>query len=186
MLRVFAARVTAPALRRGIPSFAVRMNQQGADHGSSAMFADLDAERRRLLYRSKMRGAASWLGACCSPSQKPLALRGRLAGDGHHARQMGALSFIGTASVCVFYGLTPRVCVPTQAAANLQKMEGGRLEQFGEVLAMENPDLFKWMTGQSPVPDEVWATASGAMRPVLPSSVLAPARCRLKTMCCES
>jgi hypothetical protein len=61
MLRVFAARAAAPALRRGIPSFAVRLNQQnsGPGHGSSGMFADHDAVRRRLLYRSKMRGEAS-------------------------------------------------------------------------------------------------------------------------------
>jgi hypothetical protein len=61
MLRVIAARAAAPALRRGIPSFAVRLNQQnsGPGHGSSGMFADDDAVRRRLLYRSKMRGAAA-------------------------------------------------------------------------------------------------------------------------------
>ena len=61
MLRIFAARAAAPALRRGIPSFAVRLNQQnsGPGHGSSGMFADNDAVRRRLLYRSKMRGVAS-------------------------------------------------------------------------------------------------------------------------------
>ena len=60
----------------------------------------------------------------------------------------------------------PHVC-PLQAAANLQKMKKERLEQFGEVLAIENPDLYKWMTGQSPVPDEVRATASSGLVPWL-------------------
>ena len=45
--------------------------------------------------------------------------------------------------------------MPTQAAANLQEMEEKSLDEFGEVLAMENPDLYRWMTGQAPVPDEV-------------------------------
>merc|ERR1712086_1249531 len=88
--------------------FAVRMGQQGADHGSSAMFADNDAVRRRLLYRSKMRG---WL-------------------------EMD-------------------IMLGKWAAANLQELDDQGLDQFAEVLAMENPDLYKWLTGQAPVPDEI-------------------------------
>ena len=50
--------------------------------------------------------------------------------------------------------------MPTQAAANLEELDGQGLEQQLEVLAMENPDLYKWLTGQAPVPDEVWPAAS--------------------------
>ena len=54
--------------------------------------------------------------------------------------------------------------VPTQAAANLQELDDQGLDQFAEVLDMENPDLYKWLTGQAPVPDEVWPAASSACR----------------------
>ena len=54
--------------------------------------------------------------------------------------------------------------VPTQAAANLQELDDQGLDQFAEVLAMENPDLYKWLTGQAPVPDEVWPAASNACK----------------------
>ena len=54
--------------------------------------------------------------------------------------------------------------MPTQAAANLQELDDQGLDQFAEVLAMENPDLYKWLTGQAPVPDEVWPAASSACR----------------------
>ena len=72
------------------------------------MFADNDAVRRRLLYRSKMRG---WL-------------------------EMDLM-------------------LGKWAAANLEELDGQGLEQYAEVLAMENPDLYKWLTGQAPVPDEI-------------------------------
>ena len=72
------------------------------------MFADNDAVRRRLLYRSKMRG---WL-------------------------EMD-------------------IMLGKWAAANLQGMDDPGLDQFAEVLDMENPDLYKWLTGQAPVPDEI-------------------------------
>ena len=39
-----------------------------------------------------------------------------------------------------------------QADANLNQMEGAQLDQFAEVLEMENPDLYKWLTGDSADP----------------------------------
>merc|ERR1719517_259731 len=41
------------------------------------------------------------------------------------------------------------------AADKLAKLGEAELAQFEEVLDMENPDLYKWLTGQTPVPDEV-------------------------------
>jgi|TARA_B110000196_G_scaffold214223_1_gene183789 hypothetical protein len=66
--------------------------------------------------------------------------------------------------------------VPTQAAANLQELDEQGLDQFAEVLAMENPDLYKWLTGQAPVPDEVWPAASSAcsVRPLAHSALPGP------------
>ncbi|KAJ1629916.1 Flavinator of succinate dehydrogenase-domain-containing protein [Pavlovales sp. CCMP2436] len=40
------------------------------------------------------------------------------------------------------------------AKANLHGLDGAQLEQFAAILEKENPDLFKWLTGQAPVPPE--------------------------------
>lgn len=50
------------------------------------------------------------------------------------------------------------------ASKNLHGLEGAHLAQFGEVLELENPDLFKWLTGQAPVPPEVRAAHPAARR----------------------
>lgn len=42
-----------------------------------------------------------------------------------------------------------------QAAENLGRLNDTELTQFQELLDMENPDLFKWLTGQQQVPDDV-------------------------------
>ena len=36
--------------------------------------------------------------------------------------------------------------------------------QFQAIIDMENPDLFKWLTGQTPVPEEVRARATSPLR----------------------
>ena len=41
------------------------------------------------------------------------------------------------------------------AAANLQQLEEPELAEFQAVIDMENPDLYKYLTGQEAVPDEV-------------------------------
>ena len=41
-----------------------------------------------------------------------------------------------------------------QAAQNLGSLDAPQLAQFSEVLDMENPDLFKMLTGQEAIPDE--------------------------------
>jgi len=41
------------------------------------------------------------------------------------------------------------------AAEKLGGLGEAELAQFEELLDMENPDLYKWLTGQSPVPDDV-------------------------------
>jgi len=40
------------------------------------------------------------------------------------------------------------------AAANLKNLKGPELQQFQKVIDMENPDLYRWLTGQDPLPDE--------------------------------
>ena len=58
-------------------------------------------------------------------------------------------------------------------------MDGQGLEQYAEVLDMENPDLYKWLTGQAKVPDEVWPAASLSVhcaRPWLISVLPGPAQ----------
>merc|ERR1740130_647381 len=85
------------------------------------------------------------------------------------------VSFRASAPPLRFHRLSPHR-VPTQAAANLQGMDDPGLDQFAEVLDMENPDLYKWLTGQAPVPDEVWPAASSAciVRPWLISPLPGP------------
>merc|ERR1712046_72510 len=41
------------------------------------------------------------------------------------------------------------------ASQRLQEMSQPELEQFEIILDLENPDLFKWLTGQTKVPDEL-------------------------------
>ena len=41
------------------------------------------------------------------------------------------------------------------AAANLPRLQEAELQQFQEVIDMENPDLYKMLTGQQAVPDDV-------------------------------
>ena len=45
----------------------------------------------------------------------------------------------------------PRV----QAEANLKRLDKSELDQYAALLAMENPDLYKWLTGQEAIPDNV-------------------------------
>ena len=90
----------------------------------------------------------------------------------------------GWATFCAFSASHPHR-VPTQAAANLEEMDGQGLEQYAEVLDMENPDLYKWLTGQAKVPDEVWPAASVCFVCGLGSSALSLGRRRLKTTCCD-
>ena len=42
-----------------------------------------------------------------------------------------------------------------QAAANLKTLAEPELHLYQEVIDMENPDLYRWMTGQAPIPAEV-------------------------------
>jgi len=41
------------------------------------------------------------------------------------------------------------------AETKLSKLDERQLQQFDQILEMENPDLYKWFTGQQAVPDEV-------------------------------
>lgn len=46
-----------------------------------------------------------------------------------------------------------------QAAANLKDLNRHELKLFQQVIELENPDLFRWLTGQEKIPDEVWPPA---------------------------
>ena len=41
------------------------------------------------------------------------------------------------------------------AAKNLPQMGADELTQFQAIIAMENPDLYVWLTGQKPVPEGI-------------------------------
>ncbi len=119
-----------------------RWNQQAA--GSSGSFDDADSLRRRLLYRSKQRGwlemdlmLGNWVRAgrpnsCAATSPA----RDRPSPDPRDP-------------------MPPRAFDRVQAADNLQKLGPDELELFQQVIDMENPDLYRWLTGQEPVPDEI-------------------------------
>ena len=47
-----------------------------------------------------------------------------------------------------------------QARDNLGTLGQEELQQFQDIIDMENPDLYKWLTGQTPVPEEVCAAAA--------------------------
>ncbi|CAK0855445.1 unnamed protein product, partial [Prorocentrum cordatum] len=47
------------------------------------------------------------------------------------------------------------VLMGTFAAKRLPGFDEQKLDLFEEVLELENPDLFKWFTGQTPVPSEL-------------------------------
>ena len=71
------------------------------------------------------------------------------------------------------------VCV-CQARDNLGTLGQEELQQFQDIIDMENPDLYKWLTGQTPVPEEVCAAAGSlvcvlgaALRFLLPFRPLA-------------
>lgn len=87
------------------------------------------------------------------------------------------------------------------AASNLQRLEKGELKQYAELLEMENPDLYKWLTGQEPVPDEVRALVPTeptepsptsahpsppppAPPPPMATALTLPGRCKM--ICCGS
>ena len=42
-----------------------------------------------------------------------------------------------------------------QARDNLPALDGPKLQQFQQIIDMENPDLYKWLTGQADVPSDV-------------------------------
>jgi succinate dehydrogenase assembly factor 2 len=41
------------------------------------------------------------------------------------------------------------------ARNNLPSLGGAELDQFQQIIDMENPDLFRWLTGQESVPDTI-------------------------------
>eukprot|EP00933_Yihiella_yeosuensis_P083623 TRINITY_DN9786_c0_g1_i1.p1 TRINITY_DN9786_c0_g1~~TRINITY_DN9786_c0_g1_i1.p1 ORF type:complete len:151 (+),score=33.89 TRINITY_DN9786_c0_g1_i1:70-522(+) len=47
------------------------------------------------------------------------------------------------------------VLMGTFAEKNVFVMDNDRLDLLEEILELENPDLFKWFTGQVPVPEEI-------------------------------
>merc|ERR1712226_1013784 len=47
------------------------------------------------------------------------------------------------------------VLMGTFTAKHVHSFDDAKLDLLDEVLEMENPDLFKWFTGQAKVPDEV-------------------------------
>jgi len=46
------------------------------------------------------------------------------------------------------------VLVGNYARKHCMDMDAEQLEEFNQILTMEIPDLFKWMTGQKPLPEE--------------------------------
>ncbi len=50
------------------------------------------------------------------------------------------------------------------AERNVPRMSMPQLAAFEEVLDIENPDLFKWLTGQEPAPDALRDNASFTVR----------------------
>lgn len=63
------------------------------------------------------------------------------------------------------------------ASKNLHALNDVQLSQFADVLKLENPDLFKWLTGQAPVPPEVCAPPSLFLRHRVSSPSKAPTPC---------
>lgn len=51
------------------------------------------------------------------------------------------------------------------AERRLPQMAGHELAAFSAVLDQENPDLFKWLTGQEQAPDAMLANAAFLVRP---------------------
>ena len=41
------------------------------------------------------------------------------------------------------------------AAKNLGRLDEEQLKQFQQIIDLENPDLFQWLTGQAAIPDEL-------------------------------
>ena len=52
--------------------------------------------------------------------------------------------------------------------------------QFQAIIDMENPDLFRWLTGQAPVPDEVRIHAIRARARACPCPCLTHRACALR------
>ena len=61
---------------------------------------------------------------------------------------------LGVGVVILVALLSPRV-QETDFRADLRTLGEQQLNEFQEIIDMENPDLFKWLTGQAPVPDDV-------------------------------
>lgn len=60
------------------------------------------------------------------------------------------------------------------AAANLAALSEAELKQYQAVIAMENPDLFRWLTGQADPPPEVRGRRRPPPRDACPSPVRDP------------
>jgi len=76
----------------------------------------------------------------------------RVAGNGYHAGQLGKTLACDCPQVrfVVSSGFEN-----AQATENLSRLAEVELDQFAQVLDMENPDLYKMLTGQSTIPAEI-------------------------------
>lgn len=82
--------------------------------------------------------------------------------------------------------LSSHIASRSQAAANLADLPADKLDQFHDVLEMENPDLYKWLTG-----DRRRRRAAGTARPLTPCApsrrpqASSPSLTTSTTRCCE-
>merc|ERR1711998_735015 len=100
---------------------------------------------RRVGARSAQAMAQCWIGTTPSirPASRPVASamlqrRRRLI---YRSKQRGWLEL--------------DIVLGGWSEANLKRMNSEELDEFQNILDLENPDLFKWLTLQEPVPEEL-------------------------------
>ena len=103
-----------------------------------------------------------------------------MAGDGYHARELGAWRTLTSDHPSALQH-TP-LPARSQAAANLNNLQAEQLDQFSDVLEMENPDLYKWLTGATATLGRLQSVRTPPLS-VPQASRKSPATCT--TRCCE-
>ena len=139
----------------------------------SSMSSSRTAIENRLLYRSKQRGFLELdiilvcvhdVCVCVCAFIYIYMKQERSAADEREEKMNLCVYSFVCVCVCVCVCVWLRMVQGNWAESHVRSLTSDELDEFDRLLACENPDLFKYLTGQETEPDELASNAVYAVR----------------------